>query len=107
MADVSTTGTSYSVTDYGVFEEAITTTNNLIGLLEKNSELLINKKTSVSEDEFAGPVADSFYADTEMLGQYLLKLKEKYENIVTSLQTFSVNYEEADKAASEEVTESV
>ena len=103
---------NYSVSDYGIFSDAISTTNKLKASIDTanikiyNDRYNIKVKTTISNDSiFMGPCADSCVEALNKMNQSMTVMTENFSAINQYLIDVSNAYKAGDKNASQVVLE--
>lgn len=95
----------FSVSDYGIFSDAINTTTKLNTSII-DSQTIINETSTKLKDEtiFMGPCADSCATALATIDVQSKSLVENFNTINEYLKTTAIAYQKGDKKASEHIT---
>ena len=91
----------YKVKDYGIFGDAITTTNTMHDSISDAMETTSDCNTKISDQSvFMGPIQENCIEEFTSLDKSLESLENNYSAFSTYLQDVSVAYQNGDKEAS-------
>lgn len=94
----------YSVSDYGIFSDAIATTNSLSNTVSDFQSSCSECKSTIGNDAiFMGPIADSCVSSFESLDSNIADLLSNFSQISSFLSETSTSYQSGDTAASNTV----
>ena len=91
---------NYSVSNYEMFDDAISVTNSLNAKLSNVNEKIISSMNYISDDTFKGPAADVAMENYNNIVGYLKKIAGNLGVINNYFANVSSNYREADNSAS-------
>lgn len=95
---------NYSVSNYEMFDDAISVTNSLNGKLSNVNEKIISSMNYISDDTFKGPAADVAMENYNNIVGYLKNIAGNLGVINNYFANVSSNYREADNSASNVIT---
>jgi len=95
---------NYSVSNYEMFDDAISVTNSLNGKLSNVNEKIISSMNYISDDTFKGPAADVAMENYNNIVVYLKNIAGNLGVINNYFANVSSNYREADNSASNVIT---
>ncbi len=95
---------NYSVSNYEMFDDAISVTNSLNGKLSNVNEKIISSMNYISDDTFKGPAADVAMENYNNIVGYLKSIAGNLGVINNYFANVSSNYREADNSASNVIT---
>ncbi len=95
---------NYSVSNYEMFDDAISVTNSLNAKLSNVNEKIISSMNYISDDTFKGPAADVAMENYNNIVGYLKKIAGNLGVINNYFANVSSNYREADNSASNVIT---
>ena len=91
----------YSVSDYGIFQDAIGTTNKLNGKISIAKSATANVKNIINNESiFMGPIAESCVSAIESLTTSMQNMRSDFNAISTYLTQASAAYQQGDTEAS-------
>lgn len=94
----------YNISDYSIFDNAISTTNQAQQAVEECATSIIEAKTIISDNSiFMGPICDDCLNGINTLTDELNTLMGNLTTITSYLSTTSSNYQTGDSAASNTV----
>ena len=91
---------NYSVSNYEMFDDAISVTNSLNAKLSNVNEKIISSMNYISDDTFKGPAADVAMENYNNIVGYLKSIAGNLGVINNYFANVSSNYREADNSAS-------
>ncbi len=94
----------YNVSDYKIFDDAVSITNNLNNKLSEEKDNITSSESKISDDTFKGPAADQAKEYYDKIAGYLSVISNNLNNINNYFQRVSSNYKEADQQAREIIT---
>ena len=95
----------YNVTDYKIFENAISTTNKYVEAVNNSEEVAKEVKTTISNESiFMGPIQQNCVTEFGALDADLNSIHTNIVSISTFMTTTSTNYQTGDKEASNTIT---
>lgn len=95
---------NYSVSNYEMFDDAISVTNSLNAKLSNVNEKIISSMNYISDDTFKGPAADVAMENYNNIVGYLKNIAGNLGVINNYFANVSSNYREADNSASNVIT---
>lgn len=95
----------YKVSDYGIFEDAINTTDKINTDMSSGKEGIIGLQKIISDESvFNGPIANNCNEEISSVLSKMDGASEDFKSISSYLREVSANYQEGDKAADSTVT---
>ena len=92
---------NYNITDYSIFEEAAATNNAMVDNIGDYADKIITNTDALYDvNIFDGPIANICQEEVLKIGKELITMGDKFAPISSTLETFSQNYQQADKEAS-------
>lgn len=94
-----------NVSSYSIFDNPIATNNAMISKLEKCIDDIINNTDNLYDANiFDGPIANICQEEIIDIGQAMFSMRDSFTPISSTLDSFSQNYQQADKKASNTVS---
>lgn len=94
----------FELSDYGIFEEAIRTTQEMNQTIEQNKEIMDQCNNSLKDTEiFMGPICDSCQKTFQEIDAKINTLTQNYTTIEDYLKQTAENYNKGDERAAETI----
>ena len=94
----------YSISDYGIFSDAVTTSNTLKNNIQTSYDSFNTFKSQLSNQGiFMGPICDSCVGGFDRCNSLLTSLNENLTTISSYLMDTAIAYKNGDEAASNKV----
>ena len=96
----------YEVSDYKIFDDAVSVSNNLNNRLSEEKDNITSSESEISDSTFKGPAADQAREYYDKIINYLSVISDNLIHINDYFQLVSSNYKSADQQARKVVTNS-